>query len=121
MVCLVVDVVLQCANQSKRNSFLQPLFRSLLIVTVTLAGESWPPSEAWYRPVCVGGGFEESVLYRHLAVKRVPLRVYPAFEYSIVRGGKRADWMGQIAGVPLYASACDIVERAGLLRPGFSQ
>lgn len=48
-------------------------------------GGSWPPREAWWQPDCGGGGFQESVLFRHLHANDVAYRPYPMFGYYTVQ------------------------------------
>lgn len=60
---------------------------------------SWPPREPWWQPDCGGGGgFQESVLFRHLHANDVAYRPYPMFDYYIVQQPQRKDGGGRGGG-----------------------
>lgn len=79
--------------------------------------QSWPPPVPWWQPVC-GGGFEESVLFRHLHAFNVPYRYYFMFEYEIARGVLGG--MCQL-GQTIFGEVCTLLERVGAFRSPFNR
>lgn len=74
--------------------------------------QSWLPPVPWWQPVC-GGGFEESVLFRHLHASDVPYRYYLMFDYKITRG--ELGGMCQL-GQAVFVEACTLLEMVGAFR-----
>lgn len=97
---------------------------------------SWPPDEPWWQPSCAGGGgFQESVLFRHLHANDVAYRPYPMFDYYIAQrqredggvraggggGGERGDGNGcDVRTAAQHDTACVILGAAGLLPSSYS-
>ncbi|CAM9671496.1 unnamed protein product [Ectocarpus sp. 6 AP-2014] len=72
----------------------------------TCDGQSWPPTVSWWQPEC-SGGFDESVLFRHLHTSNIPFRYYFNFEYIITRGelGGKCH-----LGETLHSESCSILK-----------
>eukprot|EP00752_Nemacystus_decipiens_P007447 g6656.t1 len=96
-------------------------------------GHSWPPPEPWWQPDCSGGGgFQESVLFRHLHVNNVAYRPYTMFDYYTngggsgggdgdVDGGERGDESGcKVRTAADHDTVCVILEAGGLLPSEYS-